>query len=196
MSFQFSYVQKTLIDYWRSLPRNHHDILPCKKDVNIPDIAKISPNLGMAEDCGKNHLYIRLFGSAADKNFGKSVQQSNSFDYYQDDAKDWLNDHYRNLFDTPAGVTHKFAFRFPEQGRYYQDVMHLPMCDEDGVCKFLISTFERGEYCNDKDFGSGLVRVKDFRALRTIDIGHGAGKDHYGVDEKEILSPIKLSDYI
>jgi len=142
---------------------------------------------------GVDKLFIRLIGSTVDKNIGKSVQHTNSFDHYEDSAKEWLNAHYRNLFDTPAGVMHDMTFNFQRKALYVQKFMHLPLCDEKGICKFLISTFEKSDINLDiSQHQPRLICVEDFSALRTIDIGAGPGQTCHGLQNGQMLDPIKI----
>lgn len=189
-------MQATLIRYWLSLPRRAHELVPCKRDIKLPPLARIAPYLGMAEDGGFHVLNVRLLGSDVEENIGKNTQNTNAFESYHDDAKDWTHEFMRGIWDTPMGGKQTLAYHFSKKPLYSLKIMHLPLCDEEGHCKFVISTFERGDTVIDlEEYEPSPIRAHDLSNIMTIDLGAGTAPAPYLAHEPDAAPIIKLSDY-
>jgi len=175
ISKPFTDIQSTLVQHWMSLPKRLHPHVPCKKDIQLPKLARIAPYLGMAEDAGPYKLWVRLLGSSVDESIGINMQQTNAFDVYHESARDWLQALFRGMWDQPMGTLHKLTYNHSKKPLYSLKVLHLPLCDEDGAVKFVVSTFERGETLIDFEaYEPNPIRTKDFNDVRSVDIGAGA----------------------
>lgn len=192
----FSDIHSALVSHWLELPREHHPIAPRKKDVSLPKLARIAPYLGMAEDGGPDALHVRLVGSEVDESVGKNLQHTNAYDDYDPDAKVWVHNMFRSIWDAPMGITHTLAFHFSKKPLYSLKILHLPLCDDDGICRFCISCFERGDTVIDlEEYQPSPIRLKDFSNLRAIDLGAGTHELAALPGENSALPPIVLSDH-
>ena len=186
--------QQTLLDYWLSLPRRTHDLVPCKNDISLPKLAKIARFLGMAEDRGQYDLLVRLFGTSVEENIGKQSSQ-NAFDHYTPDSRDWFHAYFRNIFDTPVSLRHDMAFHFEKTPLWIQKVFHLPLADEAGQCRFIISVFEPGELIGNirTRRTQGLLAADSIHNLQMIDIGAGTGAELPDVPNDQLMAPMKVA---
>ena len=170
----FTAAQTSLIRYWLALPRRIHDLVPCKKDIKLPPLARIAPLLGIAEDGGPDALHVRLMGSTVGESIGKETQNSNAYENCDDDAHKWSYEFFRGIWDTPMGGKKTLTHHFSRKPLYSLKTMHLPLCDEDGKCRFVISTFERGDTVIDlEEYEPSPIRAQDLSDIVAIDIGAG-----------------------
>jgi hypothetical protein len=189
----FTETQKVLIDYWLSLPRDVHSLLPQKNEVKIPRLARIASHLGMAEDHGIDNLQVRLIGSDVDENLGRNTQHDNAFTHYTEESWPWLNQYFRVMFDTPCGSRNDLRYHFSQTPLYTIQCMHLPLCDSNGTCKFLISTFERGGTVTEYErYQPSLIDHRNFSRYQPIDIGAGVGTPPAFPDKKELFEPLSI----
>ena len=192
----FTDIQSALIRHWLELPRETHPIVPRKKDVKLPRLARIAPYLGMAEDGGPDALWVRLVGSEVDESVGKNLQHSNAYEDYDPDAKVWIHKMFRTVWDTPMGMSQTLAFHFSRKPLYSLKILHLPLCDDEGVCRFCISSFERGETVIDlEEYQPSPIRVKDFSSVRAIDLGAGTAELPPLLGESDATTTVRLADH-
>lgn len=192
----FTSNQAILIRYWLSLPRRAHALVPCKQDIKLPPLARIAPTIGMAEDGGPDALFVRLLGSTVGESIGIDTQNTNAFDNCDDEAKVWSYEFFRTIWDTPMGGKKTLTYHYSRQPLYSLITMHLPLCDEDGNCRFIISTFERGNTVFDlEQHEPSPIRARDLSNVVAIDLGAGTRDFLPLPNEEGATTRVQLSDH-
>ena len=195
VTFQLTEIQKTLLDYWVSLPKTAHPLVPCKADISLPRLYKIAPHLGMVEDISPGQVNVRLMGSTADDLLNENLTNQNVYDHYDCHSKDWAHGIFRNMFDTPAGLTNTLLYNFNKKPAFSHKTFHLPLCDKEGSIKYVISTFEQYEVHVDlRDYEPALVNKNDFSDNYSIDLGAGPGSPPFPLRDKGKNMVLKIAD--
>lgn len=139
----FSYEQspkdiiESILEKWKSWPRDIHALVPSRKCINPKDIEKYLSFVGIFSRKGYGQYTVSLAGSGFCHFYGAELKGENLDDIHEDHQKSYikLDDKiYEEITQFPCGLHVKRSAKVKLTGECWgHESLSLPVCDDAGT---------------------------------------------------------------
>lgn len=124
---------------WRSLPRDHHPLVPRRKDINPVLFGSFLNLIGIAEMKGPFNLQVTYAGSGYEHGASFQVNGKNYYDLLPEPFARPMAIFHDNLLGTPCGAYISDVVTTTSGTRYLHESLQLPLCNNDGDLKYIMA---------------------------------------------------------
>jgi hypothetical protein len=128
----------TLVAYWRSKAENGR--VPRKDCIDPTEIPKLLPDLVIYERIAPDHFRVRVIGTRVTARLGVDPTGGNIFELFAERFKAGVMTAMNRVLDEPCAQVLTVRDHFPSGRRLLVEVVRLPLADETGDVRYILSS--------------------------------------------------------
>lgn len=166
--------QETFFDYWKSLPRDAHALVPCRSSLTLQGLGRLASKIAITEYESRNSLVFRLAGTEVEEQRGEQQKGINVFDKCEAGSILFFQKLWQDFFTCPAGLSHQYQYHSTRASHVVYSGLHLPLTDNNGDVRFKIALFiQKNSKLSPDASTPGWYDTRMMRNMHWHDIGAG-----------------------
>lgn len=131
-------INRALLDYWRS--KQNGGVAPREAAIDPTEIPELLPDLIIYERIEPDHFQVRVVGRRVVLRIGVDPTGGNIFELFSERFKSGVMEAMNRILDEPCAQVTTVRDRFPSGRDGLVEVLRLPLTDESGRLRYIISS--------------------------------------------------------